>query len=178
MRMLFGARSLARWILPLALAALAPVGGGCASPPDAPPASPLFQDLFGAHDADLSGASCHRSQDDCRGSTALLVCTDGTCQPCASDAECLDEYTYFSSQGGTFVSCGADHHCHAASGDSGACAPGTPACRTAAGWYPCVDGACARCTTVDDCTSSYGPNWQCGNVGPAGACVESVPPGP
>lgn len=163
----------------IAVLALAACGGGHGSAPDGPPANALFQDLFGAHDPGLPGASCHRGHDDCRGSTELFVCSGGTCRPCSSDLECQDEYSYFTDQGGPFVTCGADHHCHASSGDYGACTPGSPACRTADAWYPCIAGACARCATSDDCMASYGPNWLCGSsLGSPGACIESLPPGP
>jgi hypothetical protein len=149
--------------------------------------NPLFESLFGQQDPSLSGKSCTAARDRCRGSNRLFICindagealgTGQTCRPCSTDEQCRFEYSYLEDQFSTAVVCGADGSCHLGNDPIGTCGTASSAagyaCRTALlGWYACVNGQCAKCTTDSQCQSVYGPNWLC-SPSMGNQCMESI----
>jgi hypothetical protein len=139
--------------------------------PDEASVSPLFNDLFGGNDPLEVGKACRSGHDQCRGSIRLMVCArangqvagDGTCQRCASDADCTAEYPQLGQ-----VTCEPTGLCRAGTEPVGACSQGARACLTQEAYYACVEGICDHCTTNEQCAAN-GQSNLCKN----GECLRS-----
>lgn len=112
--------------------------------------------LDGAHCDD--GVEC--TIDECVGGACISVsasrgteCTDGVCDgdpsaprcaPCASNADCADEFTPFCGDDGTCVVCREDADCRATAEcvAGGACVSGTCAITPLPAGAPCAGGVC------------------------------------